>query len=59
MSLQSGDESRRGKRRAAIWGALAQNAAKTKTVREVVDGQQRIRSVPEFINDGEIRWTRR
>lgn len=35
-----------------IYLRKTQNADKTKTVREVVDGQQRIRSVLEYISDG-------
>lgn len=34
-----------------IYLRLAQNKAKTKTIREVVDGQQRIRSVLDYINE--------
>lgn len=35
-----------------IYLRVTQNAAKTKTIREVVDGQQRISAVLEFMDDG-------
>src|SRR4051812_18295924 len=34
---------------------MTQNETKTKTVREVVDGQQRVRSVLEFVAEGGYR----
>src|SRR5712691_7928244 len=35
-----------------LYFRLTQNKSNTKTVREVVDGQQRVRSVMEFMADG-------
>jgi hypothetical protein len=35
-----------------LYFRMTQNPAKTKMIREVVDGQQRVRSVLEFISDG-------
>src|SRR5437899_136829 len=35
-----------------LYFRMTQNKTKTKTIREVVDGQQRVRSVLEFIVDG-------
>src|ERR1035438_8229475 len=35
-----------------LYFRMTQNKDKTKTIREVVDGQQRVRSVLDFIEDG-------
>lgn len=35
-----------------LYFRLTQNKSKTKTIREVVDGQQRVRSVLDFVTDG-------
>ncbi len=40
-----------------IYLRIAQNASTTKTIREVVDGQQRIRSVLDFMN-GKFRLSK-
>ena len=42
----------RGMTVSPLYLRLTQNRPKTKTIREVVDGQQRVRSVLEFIADG-------